>query len=312
MTIAKKSFILIALILSSLHLFSCGNESAKLNLDTDSLLTKKEIKEPEKVPEPINIQYSALAIKSDSSKKYFKDHFTDEEKKIIYGLNRVDARNVFNPDTLIIPDTFLTDWLVYCPFPTEVPELKQVKKIVIFSYPIQAFAAYEAGKLTRWGPTSLGSKVHPTPTGLHFTNWKSKKSISTVKDEWILPWNFNIMNKGGVGWHEYAMPGYPASHSCLRLHQEDAMWLYSFADQWILKNSTTLSAKGTPVIVFGEYPFGERRPWRHLLEDPKANDISEKELNSILKPYLTEILQEQKIREEVSAPASVEDSSSTS
>jgi hypothetical protein len=30
-----------------------------------------------------------------------------------------------------------------------------------------------------------------------------------------LRWNFNIENKLGVGWH--SLPGYPASHSCLRL-----------------------------------------------------------------------------------------------
>ena len=63
----------------------------------------------------------------------------------------------------------------------------------------------------------MGSKAHQTTRGLHFTNWKGKEIISTVSDEWKLKWNFNIANHEGIGWHQYSMPGYPASHSCLRL-----------------------------------------------------------------------------------------------
>ena len=76
----------------------------------------------------------------------------------------------------------------------------------VFSYPIQAYALYENGKLVKWGPTSMGSKAHQTTRGLHFTNWKGKEIISTVSDEWKLKWNFNIANHEGIGWHQYSMP----------------------------------------------------------------------------------------------------------
>jgi hypothetical protein len=200
---------------------------------------------------------------------------------------------------LIIPDTFLEDRLAYSPFPAHMPSLDSVNKIVIFSYPVQAFAAYEKGSLIRWGATSMGAKIHKTPTGLHFANWKAKKSVSTVKDEWILPWNFNIMNKEGVGWHEYNMPGFPASHSCLRLHQADAKWLYDWADQWILDKKERLLAKGTPVLVYGDYPWGARRPWRNMLEDPKATVISAEMLRQELAPVRSRILAAQQQREAI-------------
>src|SRR5690606_1839885 len=119
----------------------------------------------------------------------------------------------------------------------------------------------------------MGRKSSKTPTGLFFTNWKSKRSVSTVDDEWILKWNFNVHNKWGVGFHEYALPGYPASHSCMRLLSEDAQFLYNWADQWILKNDQVQLAHGTPVIIFGAYPFGEPRPWFKMVADPKALDI---------------------------------------
>lgn len=290
--------------------WSCKNKTkveTKEVVKTTEPVKKKEVEKP-----PLVISYTALPLKkSDSGKAYFKEHFTEAQKGILYALNRVDAKNALRPDTLIIPDTFINDLMAYSPFPLNVPELESVRKLIIFSYPVQAFVVYENGKQIKWGPTSMGAKAHPTPTGLHFSNWKSKKSISSVKSEWILPWNFNIVNNAGVGWHEYSMPGYPASHSCLRLHEEDAKWLYNFADQWILKNNNTLLAKGTPVIVFGEYPFGQRRPWLNSLDDPKAILISNEKMKAIIEPYLQEILKQQKIREKQTQPVPSDDTAAS-
>ena len=84
---------------------------------------------------------------------------------------------------------------------------------------------------------------------MYFTNWKAEQTTSTFNDEWDLKWNFNIENKEGIGFHQYALPGYPASHSCLRLKEADAKYLYTFADQWELKGTDDIKAKGTPVIV---------------------------------------------------------------
>lgn len=304
------------ILLLSLVFLSCNNSGTSKIKDlrdlTDSLAAKVlDSATVDKKQTSLIIHYSALAVrKSDSAKTYFKDHFTDTQKQIIYSLNRIDARHRFNPDTLIIPDTFVNDLLAYSPFPKQVKVLDSVNKFVLFSYPIQAFVVYENGKQIRWGATSMGSKIHPTPGGLHFTNWKSKRAISTVKDTWILPWNFNIANRAGVGWHEYEMPGYPASHSCLRLHEDDAKWLYDFANQWILNSKQQLVAKGTPVIVHGKYPFGERRPWLNLLDDPKANNITEEQMTEIVQPHLSEILKQQKIRAEATQPEPTTDSTS--
>ncbi len=250
----------------------------------------------------VTIQYSAYPLKGvDSAVKVFKKKYTPEQQWMVLALNRLDAGNIWRADTLILPDTLLPDLSYYSPFPQVMPLLKDVNKIVIFSYPIQAFAAYEKGRQVYWGPTSMGSKIHPTPTGLHFANWKAKQTISTVNDEWKLKWNFNIENKAGVGWHQYAMPGYPASHSCLRMLEQQAQWMYSWAEQWILDGPNTVTAQGTPVIVFGAYPFGSRRPWRQQLENPKAIEITEKALEEEIRPHLQRILEQQQRREGVLA-----------
>ncbi len=91
--------------------------------------------------------------------------------------------------------------------------MKNIDKIIFFSYPTQVFATYENGDLVYTGPTNMGRKKDPTPTGLFYSNWKAEETTSTFNDEWDLKWNFNIENKLGVGWHQYSLPGYPASHS---------------------------------------------------------------------------------------------------
>jgi hypothetical protein len=170
-----------------------------------------------------------------------------------------------------------------------MPALADVQKIIFFSYPSQFFAAYEYGVLKYTGPTNMGRQKDPTPTGLYYCNWKAEKTTSTFNDEWELKWNFNIQNKEGIGFHQYELPGYPASHSCLRLNEADAKTLYQWADQWVLKGTDDIQAKGTPVIVFGSYPFGQAKPWMQLAADPKALDISVAQLEQSISGKLDEI-----------------------
>ena len=50
------------------------------------------------------------------------------------------------------------------------------------------------------------------------------------------------------------MPGRPASHSCVRLIESDARWLYGCADEWrVATDRRTMLRDGTPVVVFGEW-----------------------------------------------------------
>jgi hypothetical protein len=55
----------------------------------------------------------------------------------------------------------------------------------------------------------IWEEKHKTPTGLFFTNWKQRKRPVHLMMSGMR-WNFNIENKL-VGWHQYSLPGYPAS-----------------------------------------------------------------------------------------------------
>ncbi|SDY00801.1 L,D-transpeptidase [Flavobacterium degerlachei] len=233
----------------------------------------------------------------ENTKQWLETNATDNAKmRIALALNRTDKENFTQMDSVIIPADFSGDLEFYLPFPTHIASIEAVDKLIYFSYPTQTFAAYEYGELIYTGPTSMGRKKDMTPTGLFYTNWKAEETTSTFDDEWDLKWNFNVENKLGVGWHQYSLPGYPASHSCLRLQETDARYLYDWADQWVLADEENVKVKGTPVIVFGSYDFDAPKPWLQLVANSKALNISENEIEGITKPFLSEILSEQKNR----------------
>jgi hypothetical protein len=296
-----------------------GTSSGTLSDDkkSDSVATKAEVKESVPPAMQENGFYNAFPIPKDKKLRdslyaIFSKKYTERERYAILALNRLDSKSKWNSDTLVVPAKIDTTLMAYSPFPMQLDVLSDVKKFVVFSYPIQAYAVYSNGSLVKWGPTSMGKKTAQTTRGLMFANWKKKLAISTVKSEWKLPYNFNIHNTGGIGWHQYDLPGYPASHSCLRLLMKDAIWLYNYADTWILNpGGATKKANGTPVIVFGDYPWGKRKPWRNLLNDPNANNISVEEMTNLIKPHVEKMVAEQTNREKVadsikSAKASLE------
>lgn len=245
-----------------------------------------------------HIKPKSVSYHFEKTKEWLKVNEADSVKlRIAYAINRTDKSHFAKMDSVVIPADFTGDLVYYLPFPVHVKALEEVSKVIIFSYPTQTFAAYENGELVLTGPTNMGRKKDPTPTGLFFTNWKAEKTTSTFNDEWELKWNFNIENKLGVGFHQYELPGYPASHSCLRLQENDAKFLYKWADEWILKDKENVKVKGTPVIVFGNYSFDAPKPWFELVKNPKDLDISEDEIENQTQPFIQTILENQKLRE---------------
>lgn len=278
------------LLLGIFVFYSC-NEKNEIPSTPKETQTKKEAEKK------ASINYTLL-ISKDSIKKFIKR--TDSNSlKIIAAINRADVKFLIRFDSIIIPSDLSQPINQYFPFPFEASFLKDIKKIIFFSYPTQSFAAYENGMLIYTGPTSMGRKADTTPTGLFYTNWKAEQSTSTFNDEWDLKWNFNIENKLGVGFHQYEMPGYPASHSCLRLSEKDAKYLYEWADQWTIKGTDNILAQGTPVIVYGSYPFGRSKPWLALAQNEKALDINSADLENTVKQYLPDIMQKQAQRDSI-------------
>lgn len=275
---------IISLICLAFLLSKCTDK----NSDNTKQETTKKIEKRDK---------ASITYRFDSTKNLLDTLKKNKDiARIVAAVNRTDYRHLLNMDSIVVPNEMDKTVENYLPFPLQVPYLKDVDKIVYFSYPSQSFAAYEFGELKYTGQTNMGRKADPTPAKLYFTNWKAEETVSTFNDEWELRWNFNIENKEGIGWHQYELPGYPASHSCLRMTERDAKFMYEWADQWKLKGTDNVLAKGIPVIVFGTYNFDGPKPWLQLPANAKALDISTADIEKETSNYMTAIIKEQQNR----------------
>lgn len=201
--------------------------------------------------------------------------FTPSQIAVLELLNRADAAHLPRLPHLVVPAVWHEDPLAYSPFPVSYPAAEGHAKLLVVDQPNQAFAAYEHGHLVRWGPVSSGRQAHPTPSGVFRLNWRSRGRHSTVNPNWYMEWYFNFDNVQGLALHAYTLPGYPASHACIRLLVRDARWLYDWGEGTTIDRSGRIDRPGTPVIVAGTYAFGHPPPWRTLERLAAGIDLPE-------------------------------------
>lgn len=217
---------------------------------------------------PVEVTYHFDTLKEKTAVADFNAKYNEDERNIILAINRISSSVIRKGKVLVMPDTLLPSMLDYSPYPGTLPGFDSIPKLILISLRIQAFAIYENGWLTRWGPVSSGKKSTPTPAGLFHTNFKAEVKISSENSDWIMPWYFNFYARRGIAMHQYFLPGYPASHACVRMQEKDAKWIFDWAEQWKLSSRTGAVIKtGTPVIIFGEYAYGKTQPWLNLPTD---------------------------------------------
>jgi lipoprotein-anchoring transpeptidase ErfK/SrfK len=195
-----------------------------------------------------------------SVKETHFQEFSEEQIAVLEKVNRADRVHLRRLPTVVVPDVWSRDETAYSPFPSLYESASSAPKALVVMIDIQAFAAYERGQLMRWGPVSTGARGRETTPGRLSLNWKSRGRHSTVNPDWYMPWYFNIRNEQGVAFHAYALPGRPASHGCIRLLERDAVWLFSWGEEWRLEKGR-VRAPGTPVLIVGRYDFDAPPPW---------------------------------------------------
>jgi lipoprotein-anchoring transpeptidase ErfK/SrfK len=187
----------------------------------------------------------------------------DQQIALLEKLNRTDRAHLRRVGQLVAPDRWTADELWYSPLPGTVREFEPHSKLVFVSLPDQVFGGYENGLLTRWGPICSGRAAFPTPQGLYYLNWRSRERASTDNRAWRMRWYFNFDNRRGLAFHEYALPGAPASHACIRLLSRDARWLFAWGEDWDLSSDgREVLRRGTPVLILGSYAYAAAQPWR--------------------------------------------------
>ncbi len=149
---------------TSFLLFQCNKSAGADEIVHHPSISKEKI-QPVKKDSPIEkeITYFPLVLKNkESAFAAFDKKYSKEEIHTILALNRLDFKNRWRADTLVIPNVLEEDFNVYSPFPKNVSSAKNINKLAMFSYPIYAYVLYEKGKLVKWGPTSMGKKKTPT------------------------------------------------------------------------------------------------------------------------------------------------------
>jgi hypothetical protein len=99
---------------------------------------------------------------------------------------------------------------------------------VVVSLSDQAFAAYSSGHVVLSGPISTGQEGFETPPGEYRVTSKHRDHVSNLYDV-EMPF-FLRFNGSALGMHEGLLPGFPASHGCIRVQRANAEKLFSMAD----------------------------------------------------------------------------------
>ena len=111
----------------------------------------------------------------------------------------------------------------------------------------QLATVYRNGVRVAVSTVSSGKPGHETPTGVFTILEKNVEHYSRTYDNAPMPYQQRLTWKG-VAMHAGNLPGYPASHGCIRLPMEFAKKLFSLTD------------KGGTVVIAGGHEDPIKRP----------------------------------------------------
>lgn len=169
-----------------------------------------------------------------------------QQRYIAQRLNRMNTQ-VYSGMMIALPDT-QADLRDYAPFPDNIQPGGQ--RIIIIDPKQLAWGAYnENGQLLRWGPASAGQNYCPDtdeycktpPGGFSVYRKGGAECVSNTfpVDEGGAPMPWCMFFHEGFALHgSYLVPGFNASHGCVRIFPEDAWWL-----------NTNFVRQGTKIIV---------------------------------------------------------------
>lgn len=177
--------------------------------------------------------YICIRAKSgDTWKKLFPDQ---RARQMVRRINRTNTAMRRGMIIAVPKNLYTTDYMEASPFPRRI-EPRGGRNILLINLRLHAFAAYdEYGRLLHWGPVSGGKGWCPdvgrrcrTPYGKFYII--SKGGAGCVSTKYPVgvggaPMPYCMFFYGGYAMHGSFLPGYHASHGCVRMFTEDAKWL---------------------------------------------------------------------------------------
>jgi len=142
--------------------------------------------------------------------------------------NRIDRMHALRGAYLKIP-VVLDDAVGFTPMPATLPQAKAYPRYILVDRAEQFLGAYEFGELKFSLPAATG-RHDATPAGifpiLARDRWhrSSPYTVSGTDIPYPMFWamKFAVAKSGhGLWFHSRDMPGYPASHGCVGLYDEE-------------------------------------------------------------------------------------------
>jgi len=227
-------------------------------------------------PSDVLVEWDCYRLKKkETLESLFGDRWQDVAR-----FNRIDRRHTWPGMTLKVPRQ-LDDIKDFSPLPTVFPDAENDEKLILVNLYEQFLGAYEQGRLVYSFPIASGDSKFITPTGKYRVTAFSRNHTSSLYkiEKTNIPYpmhyalRFFINNQGVAFWiHGRDLPGYPASHGCVGLYDEEMQKKYfrnpdkpelSAARtiyEWAIGSSpddggfTTLKA-GPRVLIIGESPI---------------------------------------------------------
>ena len=188
--------------------------------------------------------------------------FGDEWEDVVR-FNRIDRRHVYHGTSIKVPKR-LEDIDNFTPLPAYYQPAEPETKFILVNLSEQFLGAYEYGRLVFSTPIATGNRNNKTPTGefkIIATHSGHKSSLYLVeKTNKPYPMSYGLMfhvdRKGVAFWiHGRDLPGYPASHGCIGLYDEQMQKKsYGFPHEPVLEDAKVLFKWViSPLVDDGKY-----------------------------------------------------------
>jgi len=199
--------------------------------------------------------FSCLRIKGNQN---WRSLFPDtHDRGIVMRINRMNT-SLYPGLTIAVPDDLdNADIMDFSPFPQNISSTGE--KTIVFDPNELAWGAYDAdGTLLRWGPASGGAdycrdiddacQTHEGTFRIYSVGSSDCYSKKFPLPDGGAPMPYCMYFVNGQAFHgePRGLPGFNASHGCVRMYVNDAEWLrYSFVEGPYSGNQF----RGTKVIV---------------------------------------------------------------
>lgn len=210
-------------------------------------------------------EFKCIKVESGQSwQKLFPD---EKDRDLVQRLNRT-YNHLWAGKVLVVPRNLEKETIFsLSPFPLHIEDDDKVKQIIVDQEKL-AWGAYDIeGNLIKWGPISSGSdrcSDNSSPScrtmpGIFRVfskeNEKCKSAIFPVgKGGAKMPYCMYFHK--GIAFHGADdIPGYRASHGCIRMFTQDAKWLNH---EFVELSSERNNFLGTKVIVRSLPPMGRK------------------------------------------------------